>query len=306
MPGRDTNSPDEPLALSAAFTRELASALCRGGALGAGCEAYHGLWPYLRLMGIGKTMSGLSSDFLAALDAARAAWAVAPSTPRAVLISGCADYSALAHVVHAFRDAQTRPEVTALDLCETPLVLSRWYARRIGWSLKTACNDVLTHTAHKAYDMVLTSSFLGYFNPAQRRTLFKAYEAMLRPGGVLVLTNRIRTGPEDQLTGFSEEQVQAFAERAATLSASLPSTARLDARKVPALARAYARHLSSYPFNGEASLREAASAAGLLWDAGGVRTTQAKQPGLKGPTMTDGSDYLFVQLRKPQPGDVAP
>lgn len=304
MPDRDPNSPDEPLALSAAFTRELASALCRCDASGAGCEAYHGLWPYLRLMGIGKTMSGLSSDFLAALGTARAAWAGAPSTPRAVLISGCADYSALAHVVHAFRDAPTRPDVTALDLCETPLVLSRWYARRKGWSVKTACSDVLAHGVREAYDMVLTSSFLGYFNPPQRRTLFQAYEAMLRPGGVLVLTNRIRTGPEDQLTGFSEDQVQAFAERAATLSASLPSTARRDAEEVSASARAYARNLKSYPVNGEASLRGSARAAGLLWDAGGVRATQARQPGLTGPTMSDGSDYLFVQLRKPQAGDV--
>jgi hypothetical protein len=43
-----------------------------------------------------------------------------------VRVSGCADYSVPAHVLHAYGLAGAPVRLTALDRCETPLYLTRW------------------------------------------------------------------------------------------------------------------------------------------------------------------------------------
>lgn len=293
--------PEEPLAESAPFARQLALAACVQDEHGGGCGPYHGFWQYMRLMGLGKTMSGLSAAFVQGIRETVRAAAGAGHVPPQVLISGCADYSAFAHVVHACRDLGPRPSVTALDLCETPLILTRWYARRAGWAVETACSDVLHYRTDRRYDLILTSSFLGYFSPVQRPSLFAAYARLLAPGGILLFTCRLRAEPEERQLGFTAAQADAFAERAAVLSERLPAESRLPAEAARRMARAYAGRFLSYPVNGEATLRRLAQDAGLVWWRGESARTEAAHQGVSGPTLADGAEYLLVMLRRPAP-----
>jgi SAM-dependent methyltransferase len=292
--------PEEPLAESAPFARQLALAACAQDEHGDGCAPYHGFWQYLRLMGLGKTMSGMSAAFVHGIREVAQARAGDGHAAR-VLISGCADYSAFAHVAYACRDLQPRPSVTALDLCQTPLLLTRWYARRAGWAVDTVCSDVLHYRTERHYDLILTSSFLGYFSPAERPKLFADYANLLAPGGVLLFTNRLRAEPEDRPVGFSAEQADAFAERVAALSGRLPPEEQLPADLARRMARAYAARFVTYPVNGEATIRSLARGAGLEWWRGDSGRTEAAQRGVTGPTLADGAAYLFVMLRKPAP-----
>ena len=89
------NPLNEPLALSGPFTLEISRLACAPQSSGHGCGHYHGFWPFLRMMGMGKTLSGFSSEFMGSIRSAVQKRQPAQSQ---VLISGCADYSAYAHV----------------------------------------------------------------------------------------------------------------------------------------------------------------------------------------------------------------
>ncbi len=290
---------DEPLAISAPFARELAGGSCTDPAANRACEPYHAFWQYMRLMGLGKTLSGQSARYLSTLEQLAREWARRPAAnPARILISGCADYSVLAHVLHAYGSAKQPVEVTALDVCPTPLSLNQWYARRVGQSVTVVCSDILQHHLADAYDLIVTSSFLGYFRPEVRPRMFQGYATMLRAGGRLIIANRIRDGAEGEAIGFSPQQIQQFADRAAQLSATLPASARLAPDDAFRMARAYAEDFKSFPVNSEESVRRLASASGLRWvDSGRVPSVRL-QAGVDGPTVGDGSDYLFVILEK--------
>ncbi len=294
-----SSAPDEPLAISAPIARQAASVNCARAGAQQSCEPYHGFWQYMRLMGLGKTLSGQSERYLSTLDRLVREWARRPgaATPQ-VLISGCADYSMLAHVLHACGRLQQRVEVTVLDVCPTPLFLNEWYARRAAQPVTVVCADSLQHHPADAYDLIVTSSLLGYFSPDVRPRMFQGYAAMLRAGGRLVLANRIRPGSESEVVGFSPQQVENFAARAAKLSASLPATAALTPDDAGRMARAYAQIFRSYPLNAEQSARALARSSGLQWVDGGCVPSVRLEAQVNGPSIGDGSDYLFVTLEK--------
>lgn len=292
---------NEQLPTVASLARALSSVTCAPGDGVMDCGAHHGIWPYLRLLGLAKSMSGMSAEFIEALREVGAAWAkeTVGSQVRAVLVSACVDHTALAHVLHAMRGLPRQPEVTVLDRCPTPLVLARWYAQREEWAIRTVCADVLQHDAVAAYDLLLTSSFLGYFSPDQRTALFAAWARMLRPGGFLVFSNRLRPGPEDQRVSYSVEQAAALAAQVALLAPGLPPEAALPASLARELAHRFARAMSSYPVNGEESLRRLAAQAGLVWHEVRHKRSAVACQGLSGPTLSDGAPYVLVTLRKP-------
>jgi SAM-dependent methyltransferase len=291
---------EEPLAESAARARALAAAHCDADGGATSCRAYHGFWQHLRLMGLGKTLSGMPGRYLAEMASFLDDWRRSgrAGAPR-VLISGCADYSAAAHALHACRAASVAARITALDRCRTPLLLNRWYADRCGATIETVHADILEHRDDAGYDLILTSSLLGYFDPITRPRLFASFAALLRPRGLALFANRLRPEPEDHPVGFGAGQAARFAARAAELAASLPPQARLTAEEARAAAQAYAQSFASYPVNSPAGLRALATQTGLEWIAGEVAPTAAAPAGVSGPTLRDGADYVFVRLRRP-------
>ncbi len=289
--------PVEPLAQSAALARAWAAELCVHDAGGTCCDAYHGFWQTMRLLRLGATLGGHPAHYLEAI----AAWAAQPHLHggvRRVLISGCADYSMLAHLWHAGTAVGVDLHVTVLDICPTPLRLNTWYAERQGRPVHTVCTDVLAHRPALGYDLIVTSSFLGFFRPAVRPDLFQAYHQLLRDGGQLVFSNRLRAAPEAVPVGFSPQQAGLFADMAAQLSAHLPSPAELDAGRARSMALAFARHTRNYPLASEQTITDLAAGAGLSIRQCSVVQSAAMRPAVSGPTLGDGSRYLFVVLQR--------
>lgn len=297
-----TTAVQEPLAESAPLARQWATRYCAEGADGVCCDYYHGLWQYLRLMGLGPTLGGHAGLYLQGMADLAERWRVARGTPRRVLISGCADYAMLAHVLHAFAGLPARPQITVLDICQTPLELNAWYAGRLGQPVELVCEDLLRHGREDHYDLVITSSFLGYFSPAQRPRMFGAYTTMLRGGGRLIFSNRIRPGREDITTGFVPDQVALFADRVALLCRDLPPDSRLSEDDARRMASAYAGLRRPYPVRSVDSVRQLAQDAGLAWVEHTCVSSGKPQGGVHGPTLADGSNYLFVVLEKPEHG----
>lgn len=228
-------SPDEALEEAARLAREQAGALCRRDpATGESCAWHHGLWPTLRLLGL-ATAPALHGEFLRPALAG-----VGGERPR-VLLSGAADHALLALALAAF--GARKPQTTVLDVCDTPLLLNRWYAERVGRSVATRRANILDFEEADPFDVICTHAFLGNFDTAQRVALARRWHALLKPGGKAIMVNRLRPGCEARWIAFSVEQVWAFRAR-------VEEAAKPHGLQVPGLGRAaetYARRQAIFP-----------------------------------------------------------
>lgn len=244
-------APDEALDEAAQLAREQAPAPCRREpATGHSCAWHHGLWPTLRLLGL-VTEPAFHGEFLRT-----ALGAVAGESPR-VLLSGAADHALLAQVLAAF--AGRAPRITVLDICETPLMLNRWYAGRAGIAIDTHRSDILDFEAPEAFDAVCTHAFFGNFDPARREVLASKWHALLKPGGRVVTVNRLRPGREPQWVAFSVDQVWAYRTR-------VEEAAKRRGLQVAGLGRAaetYAQRQAIFPLASAEDLRSFIERAGF-------------------------------------------
>jgi SAM-dependent methyltransferase len=202
--------PEEPLEASAAIGWTEAPRCCyRDPGSGETCERYHRIWQYLRLLGV-ITSVRTNTEFL--MDQFRQA-ARQPGFRR-VLVSATADYSMLAHVHAAYRGEGASLDATVVDRCPTSLILNRWYADRMGIALSTVCEDVLTYENLEAFDLVCTHNFLNRFTPQGRTQVIARWHASLRPGGLVVTTQRVHpNGKEGSHSRFTAAQAEALAAR---------------------------------------------------------------------------------------------
>jgi SAM-dependent methyltransferase len=287
-----TSFVEEPLAESAPLAHRLAQTHCRPlPVTGEDCAWYHGFWQYLRIMGITKTSGGQAAFLVEQLRGL----ARGGQSPR-VLVSGSADYSMPAHALGAYRAEGAPLRLAVLDRCETPLALSRWYAERHGATVTTHCVDVLEHEAAEPIDVVFTNSFLGSFDPASRPRLVTAWRRMLRPGGALLFTNRLRPRAGVEALGFDAEQARGFVKAARREAVRRLADLGLEPDEAARRAQAYAERYRSHP------VRSVEEIAGLL-EAGGFtvdRLEVATNPGreatgpVSGPSMAERADYARV------------
>lgn len=242
-------------------------------------------------MGLTKTSGGQAAFLVETLRRL----ARAGDFPR-VLVSGSADYSMPAHALWAYRAEGAPLRLAVLDRCETPLALSRWYAEREGVTLVTHCVDVLDHAPPEPADAVFTNSFLGSFEPGNRPRLVAAWRRMLRPGGALFFTNRLRPRAEAATLGFDAAQARVFAETARREAESLGGAFGLDPAEAAQRAQAYAERYRSHP------VRTVEEITGLL-ESGGFavdRIEVTTNPGrgdrgpVSGPSTAERADYARV------------
>lgn len=297
-PQKDMDMPrtqvNEPLQLSAPLARAWSKELCPSHTEG-GCDYYHGFWQYLRLMDLGSTLGGHPQEYLKEFRDLSTQWA---GTPRRVLISGCADYSMLAHLVEGFAGSDCAVEFTALDQCQTPLALNDWYAQRAGVSVEQVSSDVLSYRPDDRFDMVVTSSFLGYFPDDVRPSLFSRFHDFLKPGGVLVFSNRLRPHVTQNKAGFSEEDARNLVNAVLERSSRLPPELAMDREEFAAMADAYARRRAPYPVRSVQDIEALAEAAGFRAESARRIASPLAKVAVRGPTLSDGSEFVMMRLRR--------
>lgn len=284
---------DEPLAESWQSARALAARHC------SGCGWYHGIWQYLRLIGMGKTLSGQGRWYLDRIALHRKRPNVS------VLISGCADYSAFAHAITGLdlggADAPGVARIVAVDRCRTPLELNQYLSGRAGVPVENHQSDILEFETDQRFDLIFTSSFLGFFNPAQRLELFKKYVSLLKPGGEMLMANRIRSGPENIPARCPDDAVEEAVGGALKLNQMFVGPERMAEPEFEALIRDYIANGSSFPMNSAESLETALRQSGFTDIATEERmpTLPQDKVHVSGNTFAEPTPYVCVVARRP-------
>ncbi|WP_306205005.1 class I SAM-dependent methyltransferase [Actinoplanes sp. RD1] len=181
----------EPLLESADMLHSLAQVACTGHYVDpVSCAWYHGIWQYLRLFDMVSSPNwhiGFYSGVLREQLRGRV-------QPR-VLITGAADYGMLACVLNAAGPG-VAPDVHVLDVCLTPLLANRWYARRRGAEITTHNVDFVRAgeqfvAEQEPFDLIVSDAFLTRFPSDDAATVVENWRRLLRPGGQVVTTVRI-------------------------------------------------------------------------------------------------------------------
>ena len=171
----------EPLEKLARFAFDWSEDLCDPA---HGCASYHKMWSLVRhLEANGDLPSG--EDFFD-----REVPKVARGGRAKVLLSGAADTGLMTLAANALMKASLTPEIIMVDRCATPLEQAKLFAKSNGISL-TTYQGTLDQIEALDVDAVLAHSFITFIPKADRPTLFKAWHRALRPGGRVILSQRL-------------------------------------------------------------------------------------------------------------------
>lgn len=147
------------------------------------CDWYHGTWQILRLLNmvaVPKWYPFYRYTLGEALTRVK--------RPN-VLISAAADYGMLCTLHQAIQYAGVEADITLIDICQSPLQSSQWYAARNGASLEYKCDNLLSsRIPENGYDLVVTDEFLTVLKDPDKPTIVKQWRRILKPGGRIVTT----------------------------------------------------------------------------------------------------------------------
>jgi SAM-dependent methyltransferase len=213
----DISDLKDPLVISADWVAKLAPMSCTTDVVDStGCAWYHGTWQYLRLFGLASNPGWHDQFYRLHLPAAVKKALRSRDTVR-LLISGTADYLLLAYVLKAVDglEARERVSINVMNMCPTPLMACRWYAKQRG--VKVAVDEMSILKApdemNGEFDVITADAFLTKFSLEDSEQVVATWARLLRPGGRVVTTVRIH--PMDSpCIRSTEDEVSAFVARA--------------------------------------------------------------------------------------------
>lgn len=291
---------DEPLTASAPLARLVASTLCTD------CAWYHGTWQDLRLLGLAAAPERHRAFFADVLGSL----ARGGNHP-AVLVTGAADYSMLAHVVAAYGDdgaaygddgivgTGAGVDLGVVDRCATPVVLCAWFAGLVGAPLRTFVSDVLQLAPAAPVDVVCTHSFLSQFPAERRPALVGRWRGVLRPGGKAVTTTRISPPGTPGVARFTPAQTATFAERARAEAKRLGRAFDLEPDVMAERARRYAQNTAVHTVTSVDEVTRLLEDGGLRVEHLEVREVEGPATtGTWGPTTSQSARYAEIVARR--------
>jgi 3-deoxy-D-manno-octulosonate 8-phosphate phosphatase KdsC-like HAD superfamily phosphatase len=238
---------------SAPHMRTIATERCVGGYLDPkSCQWYHEAWQYLRLLQLVETPQ-LHENFFRHYIARY----VETSDSTNVLLCGLADYEMCAVVFDALERAKASDyHLTALDVCDTPLRNTDWYATRRDAHVVTRRADATdTGLPSSSFELIITDAFLTKLPREERSAVISEWRRILVEGGQVLTTVKIGANGAEGVRADGR-QINAYAQRAKERAQERQSDGFAAPDDVERLARAYAEHNVSYPMEADAEVEE--------------------------------------------------
>jgi len=264
--------------------RALAEQYC-----GPECQWYHGNWELLKSLGVVST-SALHAGELGEL-VARALPVIGPR-PR-VLLSGSTDDSLLRILLASAGDMEL--EITALDICATPLKLTGEYAAARGLALECVRSDILSYSRDRPFDLILTHAFMGNFDAAGRRRLVQKWSSLLSESGRVVTMQRVRAADSPELVKFSPEQAVNFVQAALDAATRAGDNQQDLLPRVEKAADLFARRFVSHAITSKFELEKAFRDADMRFQHLEYRT-MVRTGSLAGPSVPSGGEYALMSV----------
>lgn len=266
--------PVEPLADSAPLAWAMGPQLCPGDPASAdACVWYHRAWQCLRLLDVITSIRTNTVFLTSTLDR------LASEHPR-VLVCGAPNYAMLAHVKHAY--GNRRLDVTVRDRCPTSLYLNRWYSERFGFPIATVCGAVLDYTSDEPYDLICTHNFIGRFDATSRQRVAARWHALLRRGGVVVTTQRVRPHDREGKYFYTSDEARALSARVMKAAAERPGLFAGDPDELAQVVYEHAMRRGGYAIRATREITDLFAGEGfdveLVDDGGGASERERDRP----------------------------
>ena len=235
----------EPLLKTAPMADMLADFLCEGSHIDQeSCRWYHKAWQYLRILDLVSTPSWHPEFYLGHMIQG-----IDPKKHYQILISGTADYSTLAYVYEAFKKNTRVFNISVLDLCQTPLILCKWYAASHNFRINTFQRNILELDEGENFDYIVTDAFLTRFDDETKKSIVNKWYRLLNPGGKVVTTIRIVDYKIKKPIKATNEERDNFAETAYNLAVIWKDFVQKEPDYIKEIAWNYADNMGSSPLD---------------------------------------------------------
>jgi len=298
-------APDD-MAIRYSTARELAERHCNRGQFD--CRWYHGNWYLLKSLDIVSTAAVHGHDLSRLLLAALTAGQQPGSTAQAhILITGSTDETMVRLAHETCRQAGIDIQLSAVDICATPLRFMESYADSTGVSLNTYRSNILEFSSDQRFDAILTHAFMGYFDTGERGKLVRKWRSLLKAHGSVVTIQRVRPADSPELVRFTPDQRQRFIDtatkRAANVIAKAGNNAQYDMAMVKEAATRFAENFRAHSIRSHSELEAAFTGAGLVFEIleyGRISEIDAGAGRVTGPSVPSDAEFAFIIARNPQ------
>ena len=276
---------------SIAACQSLAQQHCNKGE--NGCLWYHGSWHLLKALGIVSTSAIHETNIVRLLNSA-----IGDQAAPRILLAGSTDETLLRIVRDVCRGMGVNAQITALDICRTPLEFMGTYATREQFELATVQTDILEFDSGETFDVILTHAFMGYFEGIERQQLVRKWQTLLTAHGKIVTIQRVRPPDSPPIVRFSQQQTLDF------LAAAISAAERHGVSPGPALsevkqaATRFAENFFSHSINSKSSLERLFLDAGMIFHCLEYQSL-GKVERLSGPSVPSGGEYAHIVAGKP-------
>ncbi len=160
------------------------------------CDANHGCCDYHRIWGIARLAQSNAAEPAGAFFIHQCIrdYGARNHSPR-ILVCGGADHGVPQMINEACMHAGLNAEILFADRCATPVRLNTMYAENEGIPLKARQADLL-QLEEDPVDVIVAHSLLNFFSPGERSELFRTWSHLLKPGGIVLISNRMAQSPE--------------------------------------------------------------------------------------------------------------
>lgn len=188
----------EPLASLARFAFDWADILCDPE---HGCSSYHKVWPLVRLIETNGALPAGEAFFRREVKACSRGGKVH------AMISGGADTGVMALAAEGASKDGLDIRITAVDRCRTPLEQMRLYGAANGVEVDIHAISLEQIPAGLDVDIILGHTILTQIPVERHLEAFQAWAGALRPGGRLVMSQRLATHDETSYQRWTPEMV---------------------------------------------------------------------------------------------------